>query len=238
MDLLQLCEVLGVQPGASASEVKAAYRDLVQVWHPDRFGQSTRLNTLATEKLKEINEAYSRLMELATPSGYVPKPPRPTQRPDPAPPKPQPPSPPRPQQQADPVHQSAPVAQSREPAKLYRARFKIFVLLIVCVLGYFSALSIEEAVEYRFLDHPRALCGNWNWQRRNGSGLTLYEDGSGFSSGEGGSTRTHIHWKCRDGIMRVYAEINPRFTDTLWTEWRIGENGDLICTNQGRGQRA
>lgn len=51
MDLFQSCNVLGVRPGASVSDVKEAYRDLVQVWHPDRFGQDSRLNTLATEKL-------------------------------------------------------------------------------------------------------------------------------------------------------------------------------------------
>jgi hypothetical protein len=106
LDLLHLCAVLGVQPGASVSDVKAAYRDLVQVWHPDRFGKDTRLNTLATEKLKEINEAYSRLMELATPSGYVPMLSRPAQRPAPAAPKPQPPP-------ADPMHQTVPTTQKR-----------------------------------------------------------------------------------------------------------------------------
>jgi hypothetical protein len=244
VDLLDLCKVLGVQPGASVSDLKTAYRDLVQIWHPDRFGHSTRLNTLATEKLKEINEAYSRLMELATPSGYVPLPSRPAPPPQPAPPKPQPPRPrtappnaqhpppPRPQQQAVPQQQAAPSAQSRERVK----HLKVFLLLIlICVLGYFPASIIEGTVEYRFSDHPHALCGNWYWQARNGSGLTLYGDGSGLSVGEGGSTRTHIHWTCRDGIMRVYSEDNPRFIDTIWTEWSVEEGGNLVCVNQGRG---
>lgn len=222
-----------MRPGASVSEVKESYRDLVQIWHPDRFGKNTRLTTLAGEKLKEINGAYRQLMELATPTGYVPMPTRPAQRPAPAPPKPQPPSsPPQPQQQAKPVHQSAPTTQGRKRATSYRAGFKVFLLLVVCVLGYFS---VDDAVEYHFLDHPRALCGNWYWQVRNGSGLTLYGDGSGLTVGEGGSTRTHIHWTCRDGIMRVYSELNPRFIDTIWTEWHVEENGDLTCVNQGRG---
>lgn len=51
-------ELLGVAPGASAGELKAAHRDLVKVWHPDRFSHDPRLREKAQEKLKEINEAY------------------------------------------------------------------------------------------------------------------------------------------------------------------------------------
>jgi hypothetical protein len=51
-------DVLGLRPGAPASEIKEAYRDLVKVWHPDRFGSDPRLRQRAEAKLKEINEAY------------------------------------------------------------------------------------------------------------------------------------------------------------------------------------
>jgi len=54
-------ELLGVAPGASAQELKEAYRDLAKVWHPDRFAHDPRLQQKAQEKLKEINEAYERL---------------------------------------------------------------------------------------------------------------------------------------------------------------------------------
>jgi len=54
-------ELLGVAPGASALELKEAYRDLAKVWHPDRFSHDPRLQQKAQEKLKEINEAYGRL---------------------------------------------------------------------------------------------------------------------------------------------------------------------------------
>jgi hypothetical protein len=63
-DQLSECyNVLGVNPGASAQELKAAHRDLAKVWHPDRFHHDPRLQKKAQEKLKEINEAYSRLRE-------------------------------------------------------------------------------------------------------------------------------------------------------------------------------
>ena len=55
-------EVLGVKPGVSDRELKAAHRDLAKVWHPDRFGHDPRLQEKAQEKLKEINEAYEQLI--------------------------------------------------------------------------------------------------------------------------------------------------------------------------------
>ncbi|HEX8492301.1 MAG TPA: DnaJ domain-containing protein [Pyrinomonadaceae bacterium] len=54
-------ELLGLKPGASAQEIKAAYRDLAKVWHPDRFAHDARLQEKAQNKLKEINEAYEAL---------------------------------------------------------------------------------------------------------------------------------------------------------------------------------
>jgi DnaJ domain len=55
-------EILELRPGATPAEVKAAYRDLVKVWHPDRFGSDVRLRSKAEDKLKELNEAY-RILE-------------------------------------------------------------------------------------------------------------------------------------------------------------------------------
>ena len=62
-------ELLGVKPGVSMRELKAAHRDLAKVWHPDRFQHDPRLQEKAQEKLKEINEAYDLLS-----SGKVPRP--------------------------------------------------------------------------------------------------------------------------------------------------------------------
>lgn len=61
-------ELLGVKPGVSLAELKAAHRDLAKVWHPDRFGHDERLQKKAQEKLKVINEAY----EIVS-SGKVPR---------------------------------------------------------------------------------------------------------------------------------------------------------------------
>ncbi|MCA1613135.1 MAG: J domain-containing protein [Acidobacteria bacterium] len=55
-------ETLGLAPGAAAQEIKAAYRDLAKVWHPDRFTHEPRLQQKAQEKLKAINDAYQQLL--------------------------------------------------------------------------------------------------------------------------------------------------------------------------------
>ena len=50
-------EVLGVSRTASDSEIKTAYRELVKKYHPDNYANNP-LADLASEKMKEINEAY------------------------------------------------------------------------------------------------------------------------------------------------------------------------------------
>jgi uncharacterized protein YjbI with pentapeptide repeats len=62
MDDLGRCYfLLGLEPGATPEQIKEAWRDLAQVWHPDRFNGNDRLQHKAQEKLKEINQAYEKL---------------------------------------------------------------------------------------------------------------------------------------------------------------------------------
>ena len=51
-------KVLELEPGVPFEKVKVAYKDLVAIWHPDRFAHNSRLQEKAQEKLKEINAAY------------------------------------------------------------------------------------------------------------------------------------------------------------------------------------
>src|SRR5688500_16394353 len=54
--------LLDLSPTASDEEVKQAHRDLMKVWHPDRFGRDPALRLKAEEKLKAINEAYEAII--------------------------------------------------------------------------------------------------------------------------------------------------------------------------------
>lgn len=62
-ELSRYFDMLEVRRGASLEEIKRAYRDLAQVWHPDRYCHNPRLRAKAEEKLKSLNEAYQRLSE-------------------------------------------------------------------------------------------------------------------------------------------------------------------------------
>jgi hypothetical protein len=54
-------QILELESNASLGEIKQAYRDLVTVWHPDRFGHNPRLREKAEGKLKQFNQAYEAL---------------------------------------------------------------------------------------------------------------------------------------------------------------------------------
>ena len=58
-------EVLGVGKNASDDEIKKAYRNLAKKYHPDT---STEPN--ATEKFKEVQEAYETLKDPQKKSRY------------------------------------------------------------------------------------------------------------------------------------------------------------------------
>jgi len=58
MNLRQAYKILELSENASMPEVKQAYRDLVQIWHPDRYLHNERLQRKALEKMKELNAAY------------------------------------------------------------------------------------------------------------------------------------------------------------------------------------
>ena len=69
-------EVLGLGPDATKLQIDQAYRDLVKVWHPDRFESDPSLRLKATQKLRELNAAYDGLRR----SGVPPRDPSPTAR--------------------------------------------------------------------------------------------------------------------------------------------------------------
>ena len=64
MQILRCFEILKLNQGATLNEVNQAHRDLVNIWHPDRFTQNPRLKHKVEEYLKEINIARDKLLLL------------------------------------------------------------------------------------------------------------------------------------------------------------------------------
>jgi len=58
MDIRRCFDILELDRDATIDEAKQAYKDLVNIWHPDRFSNNPRLKQKAEERLKEVNEAY------------------------------------------------------------------------------------------------------------------------------------------------------------------------------------
>ncbi len=55
--------ILGVSPDATDDEIKKAYRNLAKKYHPDKYA-NTPLADTASEKMKEINDAYDRITKM------------------------------------------------------------------------------------------------------------------------------------------------------------------------------
>ena len=63
MDIEQCYKILEIEPQATPEVVKQTYKDLVYIWHPDRFPNKPRLRKKAEERLKSINIAYEFLSD-------------------------------------------------------------------------------------------------------------------------------------------------------------------------------
>ena len=86
--------ILELSPGASDAEIKRAWHEHMQVWHPDRFVHSPSLHRKAEARTQLINQAYQTLSDPAARARYdagrqhVPSPappPRPSATPRPQP---------------------------------------------------------------------------------------------------------------------------------------------------------
>ena len=55
-------QILGLKTEASEKEILEAYKVLVKVWQPARFSDDPNVQTIATKKIKEIDEAFKQLL--------------------------------------------------------------------------------------------------------------------------------------------------------------------------------
>ena len=61
MNRTEALHILGLEDDATADDIKIAYRDTVQILHPDKFAGNEKLQNRATEQFKRLQEAYDLL---------------------------------------------------------------------------------------------------------------------------------------------------------------------------------
>ena len=52
-------ETLGIVKDASAKHIKASYRSVVKMYHPDMFAEGSKAHADAAKRIREINAAYA-----------------------------------------------------------------------------------------------------------------------------------------------------------------------------------
>ena len=73
MDYNTCLTILGVKSSATQKELQVAYRKCANLWHPDRFQQSSKAERAASEqRMREINTAYQLLLQYLTKHGHLP----------------------------------------------------------------------------------------------------------------------------------------------------------------------
>ena len=65
----QALSVLGLKEGATADEIRLAYRELAQMLHPDKFADHKRLRERAEAQMRAINEARDVLLNSSSRGG-------------------------------------------------------------------------------------------------------------------------------------------------------------------------
>lgn len=61
MNRNEALHILGLDDDATADDIKIAYRETVQILHPDKFAGNEKLQSRATEQFKRLQEAYDLL---------------------------------------------------------------------------------------------------------------------------------------------------------------------------------
>ena len=62
MNRIEALRILGLDEDASIDDIKIAYKETVQILHPDRFATNKKLQERATEQFKNLQAAYDFLV--------------------------------------------------------------------------------------------------------------------------------------------------------------------------------
>ena len=58
----QFYQILKLKLGATGKQIKQAYENLVDIWHPEELSKYPHLQQIAYERKKQIELAYERLV--------------------------------------------------------------------------------------------------------------------------------------------------------------------------------
>ena len=72
MNRLEALHVLGLNEDATMQDIKVAYKESVQILHPDKFAKNKKLQDRATEQFKHLQQAYEYLTTHKGKSSSVP----------------------------------------------------------------------------------------------------------------------------------------------------------------------
>ncbi len=61
MNRIEALRILGLDEDATPEDIRAAYKETVQILHPDKFASNKKLQHRATEQFKNLQEAYEYL---------------------------------------------------------------------------------------------------------------------------------------------------------------------------------
>ncbi len=133
-------DVLGVSPTHDKDAIRRAYLAAVRRNHPDQYQSDPEKFRRQEESMKEINQAYQRIL-----SGQVPVTPPPPARPAPPPPRPSPP----------PMR----CAQHGEP--ILRRCTRCNAVLCTRCIGFYTALCAKHYRRFGLQRHRSRAAREW-----------------------------------------------------------------------------
>ncbi|MFB3739790.1 MAG: J domain-containing protein, partial [Candidatus Velamenicoccus archaeovorus] len=132
--------VLGLPRGASQDQIRAAYRRLAQIYHPDRYqGAPADVRAEAERRMKQVNAAYDALRKGTAASGPTTAPGPTTAGPRPGP---------------EPRHPTA-EEQARQEAVNFKGRF-----CSVCGHAPVANVTLKEGVGFVLFRQVRTVSGD------------------------------------------------------------------------------
>lgn len=213
------CKVLGVRAGASDTEIKAAYRDLVKVWHPDRFPNDPRLRAKAQAELKRINEAFE-FLRTSRPVGASPR--RRSERP----------SEPRPDRSASTPPRSHSPPGPAAPARPTRRvpRWALVLLVIAAVTGL-AGLGLYVSSEGGDESQPPAAVSSAPIRLNPTTMSNLPQEPAASSA-------TFTRGSHKDDVLRIQGTPSNITTNEALGQdvWFYGSSTVTISTSTGKVQ--